>query len=84
MNDHSITTASSGQYQIAVTRTQRSPQWWGYEITDAFTGALMASGETRGTRVVALKAAQMEMRKIEGARQYCYIPPKSNGYSIPC
>jgi hypothetical protein len=84
MNDHSITPASSGQYRIVLTRTSKSPQWWEYQVVDVFTGALMAGGETRGSRVLALRSAQMEMRKLEGARQYCYIPPVSNGFHIPC
>ncbi len=84
MNDHSITTASSGQYRIALTRTQRSPQWWGYEITDAFTGALMAGGESRGSRVLAMVEAQRKVRALEIARQQVYIPSVHNIYRIPC
>jgi len=84
MNDHSITPASSGQYRIILNRTSKSPQWWQYQVVDAFTGALMAGGETRGSRVLALRAAQMEVRKLKGARQPFYIPPVTNGYHIPC
>ena len=65
-------------------RTQQSPQWWEYRVVDAFTGALMAGGEVRGSRVLALVTAQREVRKLEGARQYCYIQPVSNGFHIPC
>jgi hypothetical protein len=75
---------SSGQYRIALTKTQHSPQWWAYQITDVFTGALMAGGEVRGSRVLALVEAQREVRKLEGVRQPFYIPPVTNGYHIPC
>jgi len=86
MNKRNVTTPGQTwqQYRIKLTRTQHSPQWWAYQITDAFTGALMAGGEVRGSRVLALRAAQMEMRKLEGARQPFYIPPVTNGYHIPC
>jgi len=75
---------SSGQYRIELTRTQHSPQWWEYRVIDAFTGALMAGGEMRGSRVLALVEAQREVRKFEAARQPFYIPPVTNGYHIPC
>jgi len=75
---------SSGQYRIALTKTQHSPQWWAYQITDVFTGALMAGGEVRGSRVLALVEAQREVRKLEGARQPFYIPPVQSGYRVPC
>ena len=84
MNDHSITPASSGQYRIVLNRTSKSPQWWEYQVVDAFTGALMAGGETRGSRVLALVTAQREVRKLEGARQPFYIPPVESAYRIPC
>jgi hypothetical protein len=76
--------APSGQYRIELTRTSRTPQWWEYQITDAFTGAVMAGGEVRGTRVLALVEAQRAMRTLEIARQPVYIPALENGYRIPC
>jgi hypothetical protein len=74
----------SGQYRIALTKTQCSPQWWAYQITDAFTGALMAGGEVRGSRVLALVEAQRKVRALETARQPFYIQPVESGYRIPC
>jgi hypothetical protein len=81
---NSITPAPSGQYRIKLIRTSKSPQWWEYQVVDAFTGALMAGGEIRGSRVLALVEAQREVRKLEGARQPFYIPPVESAYRIPC
>jgi hypothetical protein len=55
---------TSGQYRIALTKTQCSPQWWAYQITDAFTGKPMAGGEVRGSRVLALVQAQRKLRIV--------------------
>jgi len=86
MNKRNVTTPGQTwqQYRINLVRTSRAPQWWAYQITDAFTGALMADGEVRGSRVLALVTAQREVRKFEAARQPFYIPPVTNGYHIPC
>ncbi len=83
-NRNYTTPAPSGQYRIKLTRNSSSPQWWAYQVVDAFTGALMAGGEVRGSRVLALVEAQRKVRALEGARQYCYIPPITNGYHVPC
>jgi hypothetical protein len=80
----SITPASSGQYRIKLTRTSNSPQWWAYQITDAFTGKTMAGGEVKGSRVLALVEAQRRVRALETARQPAYIPPVRNQYHVPC
>lgn len=81
---HHSAPANSGQYRIKLTRTNQSPQWWEYMVTDAFTGALMVGGEVRGSRVLAMIEAQREVRKLEDARKPFYIPPVTNGYRIPC
>ncbi len=75
---------SSGQYRIALTKTQCSPQWWEYQVIENGTGLLVAGGEVRGSRVLALVEAQREVRKLEGARQPFYIPPVRNQYHVPC
>jgi hypothetical protein len=80
-----ITPGQTGQqYRIKLVRTSRAPQWWEYQITDAFTGALMAGGEVRGSRRLALLAGQREALKLERAAQPFYIPPVRNQYHVPC
>jgi hypothetical protein len=82
---NNITPGPAGQrYRINLVRTSCEPQWWAYQVIETGTGLLVAGGEVRGARHLALLAGQREARKLEGARQYCYIPPVSNGFHIPC
>ncbi len=83
-NRNYTTPAPSGPYQIKLTRTQRAPQRWAYQITDAFTGAVMAGSEVEGSRVLVLVEAQRKVLRLTLASQPFYIPPVQSAYRIPC
>ena len=76
--------AFGGQYRVELTRTQRAPQWWEYQVIKNGTGALVAGGEVRGTRHLALLAGQREALRLERASRSFYIPPIHNQYHVPC
>jgi hypothetical protein len=85
MPRNSITPGQTGQrYRIELSRTSNSPAWWEYQIIENSSGLLVAGGEVRGARHLALLAGQREALKLERAAQPFYIPPVSNSYRIPC
>ena len=80
-----ITPGQAGQrYRIELTRTSNSPAWWEYQVIENGTGILVAGGEVRGARHLALVAGQREVVKLERAAQPVYIPPLRNQYHVPC
>jgi hypothetical protein len=80
-----ITPGQNGQrYRIELSRTSGSPQWWEYQVIENGTGALVASGEVRGARHLAMLDAQREALRLERASQPFYIPPVTSNYHVPC
>lgn len=80
-----ITTSPVGQrYRIELSRTSGSPQWWEYQVIENGTGLLVAGGEVRGARNLALLAGQREAMRLERVAQPFYIPPVRNQYHVPC
>jgi len=80
-----ITTSPVGQrYRIELARTSRAPAWWEYQVIENGTGLLVAGGEVRGARHLAMLAGQREVMKLERAAQPFYIPPVQSAYRIPC
>jgi hypothetical protein len=80
-----ITPGPAGQrYRIELSRTSNSPSWWEYQIIENATGLLVAGGEVRGARHLALLAGQREALRLERASQPFYIPPVTSHYHVPC
>jgi hypothetical protein len=72
------------RYRIELMRTSNSPAWWEYQVIENSSGALVAGGEVRGARNLAMISAQRAVVKLERATQPFYIPPVQSGYRVPC